>query len=111
MAAFLMFWMGIAVSTIGADILQQEPLARDLKEYKIAKIEITNADPLRPRALVDKVFSVYIGNVYDPQALEDGLEIIEGLYENLGFVDFRYERSIEHPGTVDIFIRIAHAGE
>lgn len=95
MTSFLVLWLGIAFSTIGANISQEELSPPDFQEYTIAEIEITNADPLSPRVLIDKFFSVHIGGFYDPQTFEAGFGIIEGLYENLGFIDFKYVVQIE----------------
>lgn len=96
MTSFPLIWLGMAVSILGSSVSQQPPPAPDLREYKLAKLEIINADPLHSRALAEGIFGRHIGDSYDPQAIEEDLEQIGQMYDRLGFIDFRYISEIEH---------------
>jgi outer membrane assembly lipoprotein YfiO len=62
---------------------------QDLTGYKLANLELKGAALFDPEKLKD-VLPIKNGDPFDPKLMKEGLESIQQMFSNLGYIDFTY---------------------
>ena len=95
MISIIAIGLAVALSMPGTQGPQEELPGQDLGGYTLANLRLTNTEPLNSEFLRNRVFSMNNGDSYDSQLIKEGLEKIQRLYGDLGFIDFAYTPHLE----------------
>jgi outer membrane translocation and assembly module TamA len=90
MTSIIAFFLALTFSIPASQSPETEFPSQNLEGYRLVGLELTGTTVLHLKTVKEKVFPMDDEEIFDPKRISAGMEKINEVFNNLGYVDFSY---------------------